>query len=133
MGGTAGVRGYQDGEAYGDTGWRVSIEPQTPLINIGMVGNEGHEEPCWVRGSVFLDYGEIYLLEPTSRPAAASQRDILGRGLGRHRQPRQPSGRAGDGGLAVDQSCRGIRRRFTFISASAPNFKCHEQQNVTDL
>ena len=30
MGGTAGVRGYQDGQAYGDTGWRFSIEPQTP-------------------------------------------------------------------------------------------------------
>ena len=62
MGGTTGVRGYQDGQAYGDTGWRFSIEPQTPLINIGMVGNEGHEEPCWVRASVFLDYGRIYLL-----------------------------------------------------------------------
>ena len=62
MGGTAGVRGYQDGQAYGDTGWRFSIEPQTPLFNIGMVGNEGHEEPCWVRASVFLDYGRIYLL-----------------------------------------------------------------------
>jgi hemolysin activation/secretion protein/AraC-like DNA-binding protein len=62
MGGTAGVRGYQDGQAYGDTGRRFSIEPQTPLVNIGMIGNEGHEEPCWVRGSVFLDYGRIYLL-----------------------------------------------------------------------
>ncbi len=62
MGGTAGVRGYQDGQAYGDTGWRLSIEPQTPLINIGMVGNEGHLETCWIRGSVFLDYGQIYLL-----------------------------------------------------------------------
>ena len=63
MGGSAGVRGYTDGEGYGDTGWRASIEPQTPLINIGMVGNEGHEEPCWLRGSVFMDYGEIQLLD----------------------------------------------------------------------
>jgi hemolysin activation/secretion protein len=62
MGGTAGVRGYQDGQAYGDTGWRFSIEPQTPLMKIGMIGNEGHEEPCWIRASVFLDYGRIYLL-----------------------------------------------------------------------
>ncbi|MGA2279252.1 MAG: helix-turn-helix domain-containing protein [Verrucomicrobiota bacterium] len=67
MGGTAGVRGYQDGQAYGDTGWRFSIEPQTPLMKIGMVGNEGHEQPCWVRGSAFLDYGRIYLLaQPSS-------------------------------------------------------------------
>ncbi|MGD0743793.1 MAG: helix-turn-helix domain-containing protein [Verrucomicrobiota bacterium] len=63
MGGTAGVRGYSDGQAYGDTGWRVSIEPQTPLINIGMVGNEGHEEPCWLRSSVFMDYGQVHALD----------------------------------------------------------------------
>jgi len=59
MGGSASVRGYQDGQAYGDTGWRCSVEPQTPLFNLGMVGNEGHVEPCWVRASVFLDYGQI--------------------------------------------------------------------------
>jgi hemolysin activation/secretion protein/AraC-like DNA-binding protein len=63
MGGSASVRGYQDGQAYGDSGWRFSIEPQTPLMKIGMVGNEGHEEPCWVRASVFLDYGQVYLLK----------------------------------------------------------------------
>jgi hemolysin activation/secretion protein len=65
MGGTAGVRGYLDGLDYGDTGWRVSCEPQTPLINIGMVGNEGHEETCWLRGSVFMDYGELHRYENT--------------------------------------------------------------------
>ena len=59
MGGTAGVRGYTDGEFYGDTGWRVAIEPQTPLVNIGMVDGD---LPCWVRSSVFVDYGEAYLL-----------------------------------------------------------------------
>ena len=64
MGGTAGVRGYTDGETYGDTGWRVAVEPQTPLLNIGRVGNEGHEESCWLRSSVFMDYGEIYRLHP---------------------------------------------------------------------
>lgn len=65
MGGTAGVRGYTDGEAYGDTGWRFSIEPQTPLINIGMIGNEGHEETCWIRSSVFMDYGQLYTFYKT--------------------------------------------------------------------
>jgi hemolysin activation/secretion protein len=64
MGGTSGVRGYTTGEAYGDEGWRVSIEPQTPSYNIGMVGNEGRESPCWLRSSVFTDYGEIYQLDP---------------------------------------------------------------------
>jgi len=65
MGGSAGVRGYQDGLDYGDTGWRFTIEPQTPLFKIGMVGNEGHVEPCWVRGSVFMDYGQLYRFDDT--------------------------------------------------------------------
>src|ERR1700722_19552930 len=64
MGGTAGVGGYLIDEACADTGWRVMIEPRTPLIDIGRVGNEGHEESCWIRSSVFMDYGEAYLLEP---------------------------------------------------------------------
>jgi hemolysin activation/secretion protein/AraC-like DNA-binding protein len=81
MGGTAGVRGYQDGQAYGDTGWRFSIEPQTPLFNIGMVGNEGHEEPCWVRASVFWDYGQIHNLEPGPSGSADSEK-FCGAGLG---------------------------------------------------
>lgn len=63
MGGSGGVRGYTDGEAYGDTGWRVSIEPQTPLINIGMVDGD---IPFWLRSSVFMDYGEIYMLDKTA-------------------------------------------------------------------
>jgi hemolysin activation/secretion protein/AraC-like DNA-binding protein len=79
MGGTTGVRGYQDGQAYGDTGWRFSIEPQTPLFNIGMVGNEGHEQPCWVRASVFLDYGRIYLLEQPP-PGSNSRESFCGAG-----------------------------------------------------
>jgi hypothetical protein len=66
LGGTTGVRGYTDGEAYGDEGWRVMIEPQLPPIDLGMFGNEGGEESCWLRGSVFVDYGETYLLAPQS-------------------------------------------------------------------
>ena len=59
MGGTGGVRGYSDGQAYGDTGWRASIEPRTPLVNIGMVDGD---IPFWVRASVFLDYGQLFRL-----------------------------------------------------------------------
>jgi hemolysin activation/secretion protein len=73
VGGTPGVRGYTDGEAYGDTGWRVMIEPQLPPIKIGMFGNEGDEEACWLRNSVFMDYGETYLLEP-SRGSSGRQK-----------------------------------------------------------
>ena len=81
MGGTAGVRGYQDGQAYSDTGWRFSIEPQTPLYNIGMFGNEGHLETCWVRGLAFLDYGQIYDLGNV--PSGYTTReDFCGTGFG---------------------------------------------------
>jgi outer membrane protein assembly factor BamA len=41
------------------------MEPQTPLFKLGMVGNEGHLEPCWVRGSVFMDYGQLYRFDDT--------------------------------------------------------------------
>ena len=64
MGGSSGVRGYMDGEAYGDEGWRVMFEPQLPPVDIGMFGEENGEETGWLRGSVFMDYGEIYLLDP---------------------------------------------------------------------
>jgi hemolysin activation/secretion protein/AraC-like DNA-binding protein len=62
MGGSAGVRGYQEGEVYGDAGWRMSVEPRTPMINIGMVDGD---VPFWVRASVFMDYGQTYLLQQT--------------------------------------------------------------------
>ncbi len=62
MGGVAGVRGYTDGEIYGDSGWRLCLEPQTPMYNLGMVdGNV----PFYVRASAFMDYGQIYLFEKT--------------------------------------------------------------------
>jgi len=63
MGGASGVRGYTAGENYGDTGWRVMLEPRTPLVNIGMVDGD---IPFWVRASVFMDYGETYLLQKVS-------------------------------------------------------------------
>jgi hemolysin activation/secretion protein/AraC-like DNA-binding protein len=75
LGGSTSVRGYTDGEFYGDTGWRITIEPQTPLFNIGMVGNEGYEAPCWLRSSVFMDYGEAYLLQEP--PGGGSDRARL--------------------------------------------------------
>ena len=70
MGGSGGVRGYTDGENYGDTGWRVMCEPRTPMVNIGMVDGD---VPFWVRASVFMDYGETYLLEKISASSAAAQ------------------------------------------------------------
>jgi hemolysin activation/secretion protein len=64
IGGTAGVRGYQEGEVFGDTGWRVSIEPKSPPILAGQLFDR---VPLYVRYSVFMDYGESYLLDPQGR------------------------------------------------------------------
>ncbi len=92
MGGPSGVRGYPSGVAYGDTGWRMTVEPRTPQVSIGMAGNDGDEAPVWVRGSVFVDYGQLYRLDPT--PGFFIHQCIaFGRGLGCDRQHREPFGR----------------------------------------
>jgi hemolysin activation/secretion protein/AraC-like DNA-binding protein len=80
VGGAASVRGYLNGEAYGDNGWHATIEPQTPQLNIGMAGNEGSEVPCYVRGSVFTDYGQIYLID--SSAVRSSSLSYWGAGFG---------------------------------------------------
>ena len=77
MGGAAGVRGFADGAAYGDTGWRVMIEPRTPMVNIGMVDGD---LPFWVRGSVFLDYGQLSALSPL--PGVPGTIEFMGAGCG---------------------------------------------------
>jgi hemolysin activation/secretion protein len=65
-GGVNSVRGYHEGEVFGDDGWRASIEQKTPAAVIGMLGRN---HPLSVRGSVFMDYAETYLLDPLGRPA----------------------------------------------------------------
>ena len=59
LGGAAGPRGYMDGSAYFDTGWRVMIEPHTTLLDIGMVDGT---KPMLVRLGVFTDYAQGYYL-----------------------------------------------------------------------
>jgi hemolysin activation/secretion protein/AraC-like DNA-binding protein len=63
LGGLAGVRGYRDGEEYGDTGWRVQFEPHTPVMTVGVVNGV----PVTARLFTFVDYGERYLLDPGPR------------------------------------------------------------------
>ena len=76
LGGAAGVRGYRDGEQYGDTGWRVLFEVYMPSFNLGMVDGT---EPFYVKLSPFVDYGKRYLIDPGTRPGTIS---MLGAGLG---------------------------------------------------
>jgi outer membrane protein assembly factor BamA len=77
-GGVNSVRGYQEGEVFGDTGWHVSLEQQTPPHVIGMVhGNL----PLTVRGSVYMDYARVYLLDST-RGQSTKEDDLWGTGFG---------------------------------------------------
>jgi hemolysin activation/secretion protein len=75
-GGVNSVRGYQEGQVFGDTGWHVSVEQQTPP---DIVGYLNHQEPLTFRGSVFMDYADTYLLDPQGRPASTA---LWGTGIG---------------------------------------------------
>jgi len=63
-GGVASVRGYREGDVFGDTGWHVGLEQKTPGHFVGMVAGN---QPLTIRGSVFMDYAESYLLDPQGR------------------------------------------------------------------
>lgn len=76
IGGVNSVRGYHEGEAFGDTGWHVSLEQGTPSHLVGMLNNT----PLSVRGSWFMDYGAVYLLDPPTGLASAVQ--LWGTGFG---------------------------------------------------
>jgi len=65
LGGSSGVRGYQEGEAYGDTGWRVLFDLRAPPLNVGYFPRENDDVPAELRCSWFMDYGQVYYLAAT--------------------------------------------------------------------
>lgn len=73
LGGLNSVRGYFEGDVFGDAGWFTSAELRTPFITapvpVGLVS-----VPVWLRGSVFMDYGQSLLLEA---PAGRGDRTSL--------------------------------------------------------
>jgi hemolysin activation/secretion protein len=66
IGGTSGVRGYQEGEAYGDTGWRTLFDLRAPPIQVGNFSTAKGDVPANLRVSWFMDYGQVYLLDRPS-------------------------------------------------------------------
>jgi hemolysin activation/secretion protein len=60
-GGVNSVRGYHEGEVFGDTGWHLSFEQQTPPHIVGMVRDD---TPLTIRGLVYMDYARVYLIDP---------------------------------------------------------------------
>jgi hemolysin activation/secretion protein len=63
LGGTAGVRGYQEGENYSDAGWRVTTDLRAPPYGVGAFPLAAGPVPAFVRPSVFMDYGEGWQLD----------------------------------------------------------------------
>jgi hemolysin activation/secretion protein len=76
IGGVANVRGYREGEVFGDTGWHLNLELKMPPHVTGVVY---HREAFTIRPSVYMDYGRVYLLDPQGRPPHTS---LWGTGFG---------------------------------------------------
>ena len=76
-GGVNSVRGYHEGEVFGDEGWHVSLEQQTPPCTVGMLRDD---TPLTVRGSVYMDYARVYLLDPL--PGSRVSTPLWGTGFG---------------------------------------------------
>ncbi len=76
IGGVNSVRGYHEGEVFGDTGWHLSVEQQTPPHVVGMVYGR---TPLIIRGSVYMDCGTVYLLDPHGHPYST---ELWGTGFG---------------------------------------------------
>jgi hypothetical protein len=74
-GGVNSVRGYREGEVFGDTGWHVTLEQETPPHIVGW----STAIPLIVRGSVYMDYADTYLLDPQGRPDGVA---LWGTGFG---------------------------------------------------
>lgn len=67
LGGTSGVRGYQEGAIYGDTGWRALFDLRAPPVNVGYFPTASGNVPAELRCSLFMDYGQTSLID---RPTA---------------------------------------------------------------
>ena len=76
IGGLAGVRGYREGEVFGDAGWRITTDVKSPPVFAGMAFDK---IPMTLRYSVFMDYGQAFLLDPQGRPPKTS---LWGTGAG---------------------------------------------------
>jgi hemolysin activation/secretion protein len=78
LGGTDGVRGYQEGENYSDVGWKLMLDLRARPYTVGSFPVEHGAVPAFVRPSIFMDYGEGYQLD---RSASATERQ-WGTGFG---------------------------------------------------
>jgi hemolysin activation/secretion protein len=61
LGGTSGVRGYREGETYGDSGWHAQSDVRAPPINVGYFPYQHEQVPAELRPSWFMDVGQAWL------------------------------------------------------------------------
>ena len=78
LGGLNSVRGYYDGDEYGDHGWFASAELRTPFIT-GDVPVWSGKSPVWLRGSVFFDVGQRFYIDDSA--VAVARRTLSGAGF----------------------------------------------------
>lgn len=78
LGGLNSVRGYYEGDEFGDHGWFASVEARTPFIT-GDVPVWSGKTPVWLRGSVFVDVGQRFYIE--SAAVTDSHRTLSGAGF----------------------------------------------------
>lgn len=71
LGGVGSIRGYHEGEVFGNDGWWVTAEQKTPPYIVGKVYGNSFLS---VRGSVFTGYGQVFPLGP--------HQDLWGAGFG---------------------------------------------------
>jgi hemolysin activation/secretion protein len=79
LGGVNSVRGYFEGDDYGDGGWFGSVELRTPIITSAIPIWSG-SAPVGLRGSAFVDGGQRFLIDAPGGVQATSS--LLGAGLG---------------------------------------------------
>ncbi|MBL9135554.1 MAG: ShlB/FhaC/HecB family hemolysin secretion/activation protein, partial [Verrucomicrobiales bacterium] len=79
VGGLNSVRGYYEGDEYGDAGWFGSIELRTPHL-ARRVPVWTDYAPVWLRATVFFDIGQRFLLDADAVPE--TERLLSGAGFG---------------------------------------------------
>lgn len=79
LGGINSVRGYYEGDDYGDCGWSGSMELRSPLFQTRVAGLT-RSVPAWLRANLFTDFGQGFLMEPASD--GVSHRSLWGAGFG---------------------------------------------------
>src|SRR5262245_45925329 len=79
LGGVSSVRGYFEGDDYGDMGWFGSAELRTPYISTETPIWSGWV-PTWLRATILFDASQRYLVE--ALPNDDPSRILLGTGFG---------------------------------------------------